>query len=96
MVKKNISIGSSLDDLLEETGDYTESNALAIKRVIAWEVQKKMEDERISKTDMAKRLATSRSSLDRLLDPENTSITLMTLDNAARAIGKTLQVQLLP
>ena len=44
MVKKNISIGSSLDDLLEETGDYTESNALAIKRVIAWEVQKKMED----------------------------------------------------
>ena len=95
MVKKNTSIGSSLDDLLHETGDYTESNAIAIKRVIAWEVQQKMEDENISKTDMAKRLATSRSSLDRLLDPENTSITLITLDNAARAIGKTLQVQLL-
>lgn len=91
---KNQHIGSSLDDLLEETGELTEVSAVAIKRVIAWEISQKMETENISKTKMAALMATSRSALDRLLDPNNTSVTLHTLDNAARAIGKKLHIEL--
>ena len=87
-------IGSSLDDLLQDTGELAEVNAVAIKRVIAWEIAQKMEAEDISKTKMAKIMDTSRSALDRLLDPNNTSVTLHTLDNAARAVGKTLRIEL--
>ena len=92
---KNQHIGSSLDDLLEETGELTEVSAVAIKRVIAWEISQKMEEEDISKTKMADLMETSRSSLDRLLDPENTSVTLHTLDSAARAVGKKLHIELM-
>ncbi len=94
MAKHNQHIGSSLDDLLKETGDLAEVNSIAIKRVIAWEIAQKMETEHISKKKMAELMDTSRSALDRLLDPANTSVTLHTLDNAARAIGKTLRIEL--
>ncbi len=94
MAKNNKHIGSSLDDLLGETGELAEVNAVAIKRVIAWQISQKMTAEKISKKKMAEIMATSRSALDRLLDPTNTSVTLNTLDNAARAIGKTLQINL--
>ena len=87
-------IGSSLDDLLQDTSELAEVNAVAIKRVIAWEIAQKMETENISKTKMANIMDTSRSALDRLLDPNNTSVTLHTLDNAARAVGKTLRIEL--
>jgi len=94
MVKRNQYIGSSLDDLLEETGELAEVNTVAIKRVIAWEIAQKMEIEHITKKRMAEIMETSRSALDRLLDPANTSVTLHTLDNAARAVGKTLRIEL--
>ena len=91
---RNIHMGSSLDDLLEETGDSAEVSAIAIKRVIALEVQQKMKVEAISKTAMAELMRINRSTLDRLLDPEKTSVTLNTLYCAARAIGKKLQLTL--
>ena len=94
MAKYNQRLGSSLNGLLEETGELAEVNAVAIKRVIAWEITQKMKAEHISKTQMAALMDTSRSALDRLLDPENTSVTLHTLDNAARAVGKTLRIEL--
>lgn len=94
MANKNKYIGSSLDDLLRETGDFAETNAIAIKRVIAWELSVKMEQEKITKTAMAQTLETSRSALNRLLDPKNTSITLHTLENAAKVIGKKLRIEL--
>ena len=94
MAKPNQHMGSSLDNLLEETGELAEVNASAIKRVITWEIQQKMEAEHISKTKMAELMGTSRSDLDRVLDPANTSVTLHTLDNAARAVGKTLRIDL--
>lgn len=94
MANHNQYIGSSLDNLLEETGELAEVNSLAIKRVIAWEITQKMEVEHISKTQMAVLMDTSRSALDRLLDPANTSVTLHTLGNAARAVGKTLHIEL--
>ncbi|MFT4861218.1 MAG: antitoxin HicB [Pseudohongiellaceae bacterium] len=94
MAKQNKFIGSSLDNLLEETGELAEVSTVAIKRVIAWEITQKMEVEHLSKTTMAELMHTSRSALDRLLDPANTSVTLHTLDNAARAVGKTLRIEL--
>ncbi len=93
-MSNNKHIGSSLSNLLEETGNLAEVNAVAIKRVIAWEINEMMRLEDISKSKMAERLKTSRSALDRLLDPKNTSITLNTLDHAARTIGKKLHLEL--
>jgi len=90
----NVHIGSSFDDFLEETGELAETNAIAIKRVIAWEIQQKIEHENLSKTKMAKLMNTSRSALDRLLDPTNTSITLHTLEHAAKVLGKRLRLEL--
>ncbi|TYL47129.1 XRE family transcriptional regulator [Marinomonas sp. IMCC 4694] len=91
----NTHIGSSFDDFLEEAGVLAETNAVAIKRVIAWEIQQKIESEHLTKTKMAQIMNTSRAALDRLLDPNNTSITLHTLDNAAKALGKTLRLDLI-
>jgi antitoxin HicB len=87
-------IGSSFDDFLEEENILAESDAIAIKRVVAFEVQKSMEEEHITKTEMAKRMNTSRSSLTRLLDPLNNSITLATIETALAAIGKRVQIQI--
>ncbi|WP_417689395.1 Fis family transcriptional regulator [Pseudidiomarina sp.] len=94
MANTNPNIGSSFDDFLEETGELAEVNTVALKRVIAWEIEQKMSVEHLSKTKMAALMQTSRSALDRLLDPTNTSVTLHTLDNAARALGKTLRIEL--
>ena len=94
MSEGNESVGSSFDDLLNETAEAAEVNAVALKRVIAWEIKQRMQAERISKSKMAELMRTSRSSLDRLLDPTNTSVTLHTLDNAARVIGRTLRIEL--
>ncbi len=94
MSEGNESVGSSFDDLLNETAEAAEVNAVALKRVIAWEIKQRMQAESISKSRMAELMRTSRSSLDRLLDPDNTSVTLHTLDNAARVIGRTLRIEL--
>ena len=87
-------LGSSFDDFLAEENLLAESEAVAIKRVIAFEVQKSMEEKHISKTEMAKRMGTSRSALTRLLDPLNNSITLATIETALAAIGKRVQIQI--
>lgn len=87
-------MGSSLDDLLEEEGTLTEIESIAIKRVIAWQVKQAMEEKKLTKQAMAKEMKTSRSSLDRLLDPNNPSVTLETLERAAKAIGKRVRLEL--
>jgi antitoxin HicB len=87
-------IGSSLDALLEEDGILEEVNAIAIKRVLAWQVSQLMQEKGLTKTAMAQKMKTSRASLDRLLDPENTSVTLNTMVNAAKAVGKRLRIEL--
>ena len=86
-------IGSSFDDFLEEEGILAETEAVAIKRVIAFQVSQIMEKKHISKAAMARQMKTSRSSLERLLDPQNTSITLQTLERAAHVIGKRLRIE---
>ena len=87
-------IGSSLDDFLEEDGILEEVDAIAIKRVLAWQVQELMQEKGLTKTAMAQEMNTSRASLDRFLDPENTSVTLNTMVNAAKAVGKRLRIEL--
>lgn len=87
-------IGSSFDDFLEDEGILAETEAVAIKRVIAYQLAETMRKEHITKTEMAKRMKTSRSAIDRLLDPLNTSITLATIESAVNAMGKRLQIQM--
>ena len=92
MSKKHI--GSSLDEFLAEEDLLGEAEAAAVKRVIAYQLTQFMEENQLSKTAMAKRMRTSRSALDRLLDPANPSVTLQTMDRAARALGRKLRIEL--
>jgi len=87
-------IGSDFDDFWEDEGLLAEVEANTIKRVLAFQIQQIMAQSGISKTDMAKRMKTSRSALDRLLDPLNESVTLHTLEHAALALGKRLQINI--
>ena len=87
-------LGSSLDDFLAEEGLLADAEAVAWKRVLAFQIAKLMEEQSLSKAEMARRMQTSRAAVDRLLDPENESATLVTLQKAALAVGKRLQVAL--
>src|SRR5579863_2718818 len=80
--------GSTFDTCLEEEGIREEVEAVAIKRVLAWQLSRAMQEQQKTKQAMAKQLHTSRSQLDRLLDPSNVSVTLDTITRAARALGK--------
>jgi predicted XRE-type DNA-binding protein len=94
MVTKNTNIGSSLDDFLTEEGIREQVEAVAIKRVITYQIEQTMKKKHLTKTMMAKRMHTSRSAIERLFDPENESVTLTTLSKAAHALGKKLQIKL--
>ena len=90
----NPRLGSTLDSLLEADGTLAEAEAAAVKRVLAWQITRTMADAHLSKAEMARRMHTSRASLDRLLDPDNPSVTLRTLQKAAAVLGKRLTVEL--
>jgi len=90
----NKHVGSNFDDFLEEEGLLAETEEVAVKRVIAYQVKQMMIERHISKTEMSRRMHTSRAALDRLLDPTNQAVTLQTLDRAARALGKRLRINL--
>ena len=88
---KNIST-ETFDDFLDEQGLRAETEAVAIKRVLAWQIEEAMKKQGVTKTEMAARMKTDRRQLDRLLDPENQSLTLGTLSRAAQALGRQLQI----
>jgi len=90
--KKNI--GSSFDDFLEEEAIFDETTAVAIKRVIAWQIDQEMKLQKLTKSAMAKKMHTSRSALNRLLDENDTSLTLTTLSRAASVLGKRFRIEL--
>ena len=95
MKRANKHIGSSFDDFLQEEGILEETQAAAAKKVIASQIWKLMKKNNISKSRMTMRMhMKSRTQLNRLLDPTNRSVTLLTLEKAANALGKHLQVQL--
>jgi antitoxin HicB len=89
---KNKHIGSSFDDFLKEEGIYEEATSHAIKRVIAWKLAEAMKTMKISKSEMARRMKTSRTQVERFLDPENDSVQLDTIQKAAAIVGKRLIV----
>lgn len=94
MNQKNI--GSDFDDFLKEQDLLDQAEAVAAKRVIAYQIAQEMDRTNISQSELARRMKTSRSSVERLLDPDNPSVTLATLERAASAVGKRLRVQLTP
>ena len=87
-------LGSDFDDFLREEKLLDSAQSAAVKRVVAFQIAQEMERRNLSKTEMASRMKTSRAALERLLDPENASITLITLERAASALGKKLKIQL--
>jgi DNA-binding Xre family transcriptional regulator len=87
-------IGSNFDDFLEEEGVLAEAEAVAVKRVLAFQLKELMKAQKLNKTQLARRMNTSRSALERLLDPDNPSVTLLTLERAARALGKNIKIEI--
>ena len=85
-------IGSTFDSFLQDEGVYEETQAVALKRVLAWKIKQAMKKKHIVKSVMARRMRTSRSQLDRLLDPESGSITLSTLARAGRVLGREVRL----
>jgi hypothetical protein len=90
----NEHFGSSFDDFLDEEGIRDEVTAYAVKRVLAWQIQQEMTAQGLSKSAMAKRMKTSRTQLDRLLDPSNVKVQLETMQRAAAAVGRRLHLEL--
>jgi antitoxin HicB len=87
-------IGSSFESFLNETGSKEDIYAAATKRVLAWQIEQAMEAQNMSKTQMAKKMKTSRSQLDRLLDPTNMAVQIDTIQKAAAAVGRKLVIEL--
>jgi antitoxin HicB len=93
-MNSNPHIGSSFDSFLEEEGTLADIETIALKRAIAWQIEQVMTEKKLTKTAMAKQMKTSRSSLDRLLDKDNPSVTLDTIERAAKVIGKRVRIEL--
>ena len=93
MAKRNAHTGSRFDDLLKEEGIFEEVQARALKRALAEQLEDSMQVANLTKLEMARKMATSRSQLDRVLDPNNVSVQLDTLIKAARAVGKEVEIK---
>ena len=94
MAKSNRHTGSMFDEFLKEDGTFDEVQARALKRALTEQIAESMQVANLTKPEMAKKMATSRSQLDRILDPENVSVQLDTLIKAARAVGKELEIRI--
>ena len=92
--KKKSNRGSTFDEFLKDKGTYEETTSVAVKRVLAWQLEQAMEKEQLSKNQMAKRMKTSRSQLDRILDPTNPKIQLDTIMKAAAVLGREVRLEI--
>lgn len=92
MGKQNI--GSGFDDFLKEEAMLEGATAVALKRVIAWQIAEEMKAQQLTKTELARRMHTSRAALNRLLDEDDASLTLTTLASVAEALGKKVNIEL--
>ena len=92
--KTNPNIGSDFDEFLQEEGILEEVEMVALKRVIAYQVEQLMREQHVTKSEMAEKMKTSRAALNRLLDPENISVTLQTLGKAAKILDRKLTISL--
>lgn len=87
-------IGTKFEDFLQEEGIAAEVEAAALKKVLTWQFQQEMRNQKITKDAMAKRMKTSRAAVDRLLDPSNSGLTLKNLEKAAHAVNKRIKIEL--
>ena len=92
----NNHIGSDFDDFLSEQGLAEEVSAAALKRVSAWQITQAMKEQHVSKKNLADRMHTSRTAVDRALDQNDPGMTLATLASAARALGQRVEIRLVP
>ena len=92
--RKNPQIGPRFEDWLKEEGIYEQATIASIKKVLAWQLEQAMKEHKLTKTEMARRMDTSRMQLDRLLDPNNDSVTLGTLARAAAIVGRKVRLEL--
>jgi DNA-binding Xre family transcriptional regulator len=92
--KTNPHFGSDFEDFLREDGRLNEATALAVKRVLAWELQKAMKQQHVSKAELARRMKTSRAVIHRLLDENDPSVTLATITRAATVLGRSVRLKL--
>lgn len=90
----NIHIGSSFDDFLREDGTYEDASTSAAIRVLSWQLRQQIEEQGIAKAELARRMGTSRSQVDRLLNADNAEIKLSTLERAAKAVNRSLVLHL--
>ena len=86
--------GALFEDFLKDQGSYEDTTEQAVKRVLAFQLTQAMKEQNITKVEMAKRLETSRSQLDRLLDPQNDGVTLSVLSRAAQIVGRSIRLEL--
>ena len=93
-MSKNKHIGSNFDDFLTEDNQLEEATAIAVKRVIAWQIEQAMQSTGVNKSALAKRMHTSRTVVDRMLDSTDTGLTLDTMTRAATALGFRVKVDL--
>lgn len=93
-MKRNPHVGSDFDDFLNEEKIFDEAQAIAVKRVLSFQLEQSMKESRLTKSAMAKRMGTTRAQLDRLLNPENPSTTLTTVVKAAGALGQRVKISL--
>lgn len=94
MTDEKPSVGGSLEDFLDELGERDEVYGEAIKRVLAWEIEEARKTQSITKSEMASKMGTSRTQVERVLDPRNVAVSLDTLERAARSVGKKLVISL--
>jgi antitoxin HicB len=94
MTLKKKHVGTDFDEFLEQESMLSDTTATAVKRVIAWQIEKEMKAHKLTKTELAQRMHTSRAAVNRLLDAGDTSLTLMTLAGVATALGKRLKIEL--
>lgn len=87
-------VGGSFESFLIEQGSLTETTSRAIKRVLAYQLEQAMQKQSLTKRALAAKMQTSRSQVDRVLDPENEGVTLKTLMDAAKAVGRELKIEL--
>ncbi|MCZ8180938.1 MAG: Fis family transcriptional regulator [Novosphingobium sp.] len=88
------SIGSSLEEFLDDLGERDDVYGEALKRILAWQIEDARKQQSISKSEMAVKMGTSRTQVERVLDPQNVAVSLDTLERAARSVGKRLEVRL--
>ena len=93
-MKRNPHVGSDFDDFLNEENIFDEAQAIAVKRVLSFQLEQSMKKSQLTKSAMAKRMGTTRAQLDRLLNPENPSTTLTTVVKAAGALGQRVKISL--